>query len=367
MSGVFAQTIDRKILNFIHQSVPEGSNEEEFNQVAMEIFAYQFAHNMAYRMYCMQRRATPDQIYSWEEIPAVTTAAFKSAAFGCLSPKMAVRMFETSGTTTGKPGKHYFDTLALYDESAIPNFGQHLLPDGAQLPMRILLPPPGEAPASSLVHMCKIVSDAFSINTEWYIRGGELNAESLCRDLEMAVETAQPRFLMGPSFSFVHFFDSLAADKKKFLLPAGSRIMETGGYKGKSREVSREDFLRTAEDLLGIPAAWVINEYGMTELTSQLYDDTLRRLVHTGQFGPPVKIPPPWVRVRIIDPVTGEPGAAGMPGLIRILDLANRGSAIALQTEDIGVQAGNGIRVIGRARGADPRGCSRAVDELLSK
>ncbi len=146
MSGVFAQAIDRKILHFIHQSVPEGSNEEEFNRVALDIFAYQFAHNMPYRMYCMQRRATPDQIYSWEDIPAVTTAAFKSAAFGCFLPHMAVRVFETSGTTTGKRGKHYLDSLVLYDESAIPNFGQHLLPDGAHLPMRILLPTPEEAP-----------------------------------------------------------------------------------------------------------------------------------------------------------------------------------------------------------------------------
>lgn len=366
MSGVFAQAVDRKILDFIHHSLSGGSSEESFNQLALEIFAYQFAHNMAYRMFCLKREATPDRIFSWEEIPAASTAAFKSGSFGCFLPSLAVRAFETSGTTAGKRGKHFFDSLTLYDESAIPNFGQHLLPDGANLPMRILLPSPEEAPASSLVYMCKIVSDAFSVNTEWYIRGGKFNVDALVRDLEMSVENGEPRMLLGPSFAFVHLFDSLAKSSNAFRLVPGSRMMETGGYKGKSREVAREEFLKMAEQFLGIPPEWVVNEYGMTELTSQMYDDTIRRRIHTGAGGAPVKIPPPWMRARIVDPLNGEPAAPGVPGLIRLIDLANRGSAIAVQTEDVGVQESNGIRVIGRIRGADPRGCSRAVDELLS-
>lgn len=366
-SSVFAQAIDSKIMGFIHQALPDGASDEMFNQTALEVFAYQFAHNMAYRTFCMQRRATPDQLYSWENIPAVPTSAFKSGVFACFPAQMAVRVFETSGTTTGKSGKHLFDSLTLYDESAIPNFSLHLLPDGASLPMRILLPSIDEAPASSLVYMSRIVSDAFSANTEWYIHEGKLNVDALCKDLEQAMEGGEPRLLMGPSFSFVHFFSALRERKRTFSLPAGSRIMETGGYKGKSREMTRDQMLGLIQQILGIPPACVINEYGMTEMTSQIYDDTLRRIVHAGSTGAPVKIPPPWVRVRIIDPVSQEPSAPGVPGLIRILDLANRGSAIAIQTEDIGVQEGSGFRIIGRAGGAEPRGCSWAADEMLSK
>lgn len=366
-SGVFAQAIDRHILQFIHRSFPEDPSDEAFNLLAMEIFAYQFAHNTTYRMFCMQRRSTPDQIYSWEQIPPAPVSAFKAGVFSCFPAHMSIRVFETSGTTTGNRGRHQFDTMTLYEEAALPNFSQHLLPDGACLPMRMLLPPPAEAPQSSLAYMCQIVSESFANETEWYIRSGRLNVEALCKDLEIAEESGTPRILLGPAFSFVHLFDALRSKNRTFCLPRGSRIMETGGYKGKSREVTREEFLRSAEEMIGVGPLWIINEYGMTELTSQMYDDTLRRAVHTGSAALPVKIPPTWVKVRVHDPVTQEPSPDGIPGLIRIWDLANRGSAVAIQTEDVGVMEGRGFRVIGRAKGSEDRGCSRAVDEALSE
>ncbi|OGH55776.1 MAG: hypothetical protein A3G34_11365 [Candidatus Lindowbacteria bacterium RIFCSPLOWO2_12_FULL_62_27] len=359
--------MDRKIVDFIHQSLSEEVGEEQFNGLAVELFAHQFAQNTPYRMFCMLRRTTPAQVSSWEKIPAAPTTAFRAAVLASFSPAKTVRVFETSGTTTGKPGKHHLDTLMLYDESAIPNFGRHVLPDGASLPMRILLPTIEEAPHSSLVYMCRIAADAFAVNAEWYIHDRKLNVDALVEDLGLSVETGDPRILMGPAFAFVHLFDALAEKQIKFALPAGSRIMETGGYKGKSREVTRERFYELARDILGIPPAWVVNEYGMTELSSQIYDDSLRTLIQTGSAGPAVKVPPPWVRVRIIDPVTDEPAAPGVPGLIRVTDLANRGSVVSIQTEDIGVQEGGGFRIIGRAKGADPRGCSLLIDEMLPK
>ena len=365
-SGEFAQAIDQKILRFIRQSFPDHPSDESFNQLALEIFAYQFEHNTTYRMFCIQRRATPDRIDCWEGIPAAPVGAFKSGAFSCFDPRMAVRIFETSGTTAGIPGRHYFDTLALYDEAALPNFSRHVLPDAISIPMRMLMPTPEDSPRSSLVYMCQIVSDAFSNDTKWYIQNGRLNTDGLASDLEISADTQTPRLLMGTTFSFIHFFADLESSRQKVSMPKGSRIMETGGTKGRAREIPREQFLRQAADLLGIEAIGIVNEYGMTELTSQMYDDSLRRVAHTGTAGTPVKIPPPWMRILIIDPVTQDPAPAGVPGLVRIWDLSNRGSAVAIQTEDIGVREGNGYRILGRAIGADPRGCSRAVDEMLS-
>ncbi len=366
MNGVVSQVVDRKISAFIERSLAQIPDEDDLNRLALEIFAYQFEYNPAYRMFCLQRRMTPDRISSWEHIPAVPATAFKSRCFAGFPPERAVRIFETSGTTQAEKGRHYFDTLNLYEESAIPNFSRHLLPDSARLPMRMLLPPPHEAPASSLVYMCQTVARMFSENVEWFIHDGRLNIDALCKDLELACETGEYRMLLGTSYAFVHFFDALRENRKAFGLPPGSRIMETGGTKGKSREISREEFSRLTMEFLGVPDPWIVNEYGMTELTSQMYDNTLRQMVQSGASGPRVKTPPPWMRVRIVDPVSGEYQRDGVPGIIRIWDIANRGSAVAIQTDDIGVWETGGLRVAGRVRGSDSRGCGRAADEMLS-
>jgi hypothetical protein len=157
----------------------------------------------------------------------------------------------------------------------------------------------------------------------------------------------------------VHWLDRGGA---RVRLPDGSRLMETGGFKGRSREVSRDDLYRALTDRLGVPPERIVNEYGMTELLSQFWEPVLRegtdrRRRHVG---------PPWVRTRVLDPVTLEDVAAGEPGLLCHLDLANVGSVAAVLTEDLGVAVEDGFRLLGRAPGAEPRGCSLALEELLA-
>ena len=142
-------------------------------------------------------------------------------------------------------------------------------------------------------------------------------------------------------------------------LPASARAMETGGFKGRSRRVTSRELYEGIEARLGIPAARVVNQYGMTELASQFYDSVLR---HPGE--PRRKIAPPWTRARIVDPETGK-DTRGV-GSIRLLDLANTGCILALHTADLGQVESDGFQVIGREPGAEARGCSIAVDELLA-
>jgi hypothetical protein len=151
----------------------------------------------------------------------------------------------------------------------------------------------------------------------------------------------------------------------RFALPEGSRLMDTGGYKGKSREVAADEMLTSYKDLLGIPGDACVNEYGMTELCTQMYDVTLAERVATGVAGMRRKRPPPWMRVRVVDPVTLQPTAPGERGLVQLFDLANIGSVVAVQTEDLGVQVEDGYQLLGRMPGAQPRGCSIAVDDML--
>ena len=139
--------------------------------------------------------------------------------------------------------------------------------------------------------------------------------------------------------------------------------METGGFKGRTREIGRDDFYEQLTRAFGIPASHIVNEYGMTELSSQFYDLSLIE-------GKPSrrKNVPPWTRVLAMDPATGKPVPDGTHGLLWILDLANVGSVLALQTEDVGIVHSDGtFEVFGRVKAAEPRGCSLAAEELLGQ
>ena len=130
---------------------------------------------------------------------------------------------------------------------------------------------------------------------------------------------------------------------------AGSRVMETGGYKNRSRTLLKGELHALITERLGVPRENIICEYGMSELSSQAYDSGIHPRVF--RF-------PPWVRVQIISPENGREVADGESGLIRIFDLANVFSVAAIQTEDLGVRRGDGFELIGRAQLAEPRGCS---------
>src|SRR5690606_32595439 len=152
----------------------------------------------------------------------------------------------------------------------------------------------------------------------------------------------------------------------RYRLAAGSRLMDTGGFKGRGREVGEEELRATYAELLGIPGDHVVNEYGMTEMCSQFYDNVLRDRVLRGTVRRRHKQGPPWVRTRVVDPETLEAVPRGEVGILRHYDLANLGSVMAVQTEDIGREVEGGFVLLGRAAGAPPRGCSIAMDLLLS-
>ena len=132
--------------------------------------------------------------------------------------------------------------------------------------------------------------------------------------------------------------------------------METGGFKGSGREISKRDLYTQISDQLGIGIESIRNEYGMTELSSQFYSCSVGRSHHG----------PPWTRFQIVDPETNRAVTPGNIGLVRIIDLANLWSVIGIQTQDLAVeQPDGGFLLLGRDPTALPRGCSRAMDELL--
>jgi hypothetical protein len=250
-------------------------------------------------------------------------------------------------------------STALYDAALLPPFAAHVMAGETALRMLSLGPSPRLSPRSSLGHMLGRVMEAFGApGSGEFVTATGIDLQGFARALEQATAEQEPVCLLGTAFAFVHTLESLApvaADRPpRFALPPGSRLMDTGGYKGRSREVPRAELLRLYEEVFGIPPAHVISEYGMTEMSSQFY----RR---EGS----AYLAPPWVRTVVVDPERLEPLAAGEVGLLRHYDLANLDSVMAIQTDDLGILRDEGFELLGRAAGAEARGCSLAVEELL--
>ncbi len=350
------EQIEGEVLRLMTDRHPDG-----FDRVALDVFVYQYAANHPYRAYCERRGARPETITHWSEIPALPTAAFTEAD---LLSAPAEKVFLTSGTTRGgeKRGRHGFPTLALYETSLKENFRAHLLPDGSRLPMILLAHSPEELPTSSLSHMLGVVRRAWGAEgSRYYVRGGRVDCESVIAALSRAEAEGTPVFLLGVTVAYVQVVEYCRERKIRFHLPTGSRLMDTGGFKGKRPERSRGALLRDYTDLFGIPPEWCVNEYGMTEMGSQFYDNTALA-AWQGISLPRGKVIPPWVRTRIVDPETGEDLPEGKVGCLLHYDLANCGSVIALETEDLGCRVGEGFEIVGRVPGTEARGCSGTID-----
>ena len=342
-------------------------SEAEFDALALRLFAYQYDRNPVYRAFCLNRGIHPNQVASWRDIPALPVAAFKQAAVTCFPAADAAATYVSSGTTGTRRSSHYLPTLAWYDASLLRSFEAALLPDRPPaMRMALLALPPDIAVYSSLSHMLDAIRQCYgTFESQFFLDPSGLQANALGHTLAAAQRSRQPIALLGTTLAFVYFLDFCRAFNSSFALPPGSRLMDTGGNKGLSRVIPRAEVLLDYERLLGIPSAYVVNEYGMSEMGSQFYDTSLREHL-AGTPGHRRKLAPPWVRTLVIDPETMQPARPGQPGLLRHCDLANIGSCFALQTEDLGVQVDDGFEIIGRASGAEARGCSISVDELLS-
>jgi acyl-protein synthetase LuxE len=357
----------------LRESIIAGFQNEDFDALALELFALQFKNNFAYRKICEARRLTPEVVEHWTQIPAVPTAAFKELELTSLAPKERSVVFHSSGTTEQKPSRHFHnaESLAVYEASLWNWFAQNFFANSKfkiqNSKLVFLTPPPDLVPHSSLVHMFETVQRKLggaSVPASRVEFLGKLAADAswtLSFDATLAalsdnskLKTQNPKLIFGTAFSFVHLLDFLAEKNLQFQLPENSRVMETGGYKNRSRSLPKAELHALITERLGVPRKNIICEYGMSELSSQAYDQEVRSQkseVRSFHF-------PPWARVQIISPETNRGVHDGETGLIRVFDLANVFSVAAIQTEDLAVRRGDGFELIGRAQLAEPRGCS---------
>lgn len=365
------QGLKRELLELFRQGVHEPLPEEEFNDLALRIFRFQLAANSAYRAFADRRLEHRSSIERWEEIPPLPTRAFKATALVAGDPASAESVFLTSGTTEGREGRgaHHIRSLDLYRGALAPNFRAHLLPEGDTLPILALLSSPEESPDSSLSFMVgEMIGEMAGEESGFFFDPVEgIMVEKFRQALRAAEEAGGAVLLAGTAFSFVHWLEISKGKGWSYQLPPGTRIMETGGYKGRGVSLPRETLYQALSECFGVPDGRIVNEYGMTELLSQFYEPVLAAGGGNGDPSPAQRFHrgPPWVRTRALHPLTLEPVAEGEVGILAHLDLANLGSVSAILTEDLGSLVPGGFTLQGRTPGAEPRGCSLAMEEFL--
>lgn len=364
------ERLDAELLSAIGGGWDDPLDEAEFDRLAREVFAHQLRFNPVYRQFCLLRGVSaPADVRSWREIPPVPTGAFKVGRWATFPPELEAAAFRTSGTTAGAAGVHYFETLALYNASIVAASRRNLVPDVERLRALFLSPAPAVAPDSSLIHMFAVLREAFGEAGSAFLltarpADGAFAPDDVAGALDAAARSGEPVLVAGAALAFHHVLAGLG--DLTWRLPAGSRSLVTGGFKGMSSVADPDALVEEIRRRLGIGRERQVEEYGMTELSTPFYD--ARLAPQAGGRGQRGFVPPPWTRARVVDPLSGVDLPPGEEGAIVLLDLANRASAVAVQTSDLGTLSTRGtFTLVGRAAGAEARGCSLAAELWLEQ
>lgn len=312
---------------------------KEFHKTAMKVFRFQFQHNEVYQKYCLLLRKSPENVKHITEIPFLPITFFKSKEV--LSSNSSIQTtFTSSGTTGIITSKHHVVDLSFYEASFRSAFSKFYgnIEDYAVL---ALLPSYLERDGSSLIYMVKdFIEGSNNPDSGFYLN----NYTELAHKLTQLDNDGQNVLLIGVTYALLDMIEM-----QKFQLK-NTIIMETGGMKGKRKEMIREELHTILADGFGVDK--IHSEYGMTELLSQAYS-----------FGDGIFECPPWMDVLIRD--TEDPLsliANEKTGGINIIDLANINSCSFIATQDLGKKYNNAaFEVLGRFDNADVRGCNLMV------
>ena len=312
---------------------------EDFRQVALTVFKHQFKNNKVYRSFCDLLYVHPSDVSALEEIPFLPIQFFKSKKV--LSSLEEIKeTFISSGTTGTQTSKHFVTDINLYRESYRKGFA-HFYGNLEDYVVLALLPNYLERKGSSLVYMVEdFIQKTNNPESGFYLN----NIEELVKKLTILDKKGQKTLLIGVSFALLDLVEMQQFNLKNTL------IMETGGMKGRRKELVREELHQLLQDGFGVTE--IHSEYGMTELLSQGYSN-----------GNGIFETPPWMKVLTRDTEDALTiQKAGKTGGINVIDLANYNSCSFIATQDLGkVHKKGTFEIIGRFDNSDIRGCNLMV------
>ncbi|WP_197062551.1 acyl transferase [Muricauda sp. MAR_2010_75] len=312
------------------------SNLKEFEGVALQVFQFQYKNNPVYKAYCEYLKKSPSNVANTTEIPFLPIEFFKTQQITS-TQEQPQAIFESSGTTQASVSKHFVPDLEIYEQSFLKGFAKFYGPIKDYC-ILALLPSYLERKGSSLVYMVnELVSRSNHPDSGFYL----YNLKELHQKL-IALEKKQTKtLLIGVSFALLDLAEQAPMSLKNTI------IMETGGMKGRRKELIRKELHRILKKAFNVPK--IHSEYGMTELLSQAYSQ-----------GDGIFRTPPWLKIITRD--TEDPlslQSHGRTGGINIIDLANVYSCSFIATQDLGKTHSNGsFEVLGRFDNSDIRGCN---------
>jgi phenylacetate-coenzyme A ligase PaaK-like adenylate-forming protein len=312
-------------------------NLYSFEQKALEVFQYQATHNPIYKSFIEHLGIAPTKVDRVAQIPFLPIAFFKQHEVRI--PGKVEQLFTSSGTTGMEPSKHWVQDVSVYQESYSTAFNL-FYGDISQYTLLALLPSYAEREGSSLIYMIDDLLQQAQADSGYYLH----NHKELFEKLETLKKLGKPTILLGVTYALLDFVEQFSINFPELI------VMETGGMKGKRKELIREELHQ--ELCSGFGVASIHSEYGMTELLSQAYSK-----------GKGIFSCPPWMQVYIRD--TNDPlqlMGAEKTGGINIIDLANVHSCSFIATQDLGKLTGpNQFEVLGRFDASDIRGCNLLI------
>jgi len=321
--------------HMLERRVFEISDENEFESLALEVFKYQFNNNVVYRQFSKLLNKAPEVVNNIKEIPFLPIEFFKTKNIvsDTRTPQIT---FSSSGTTGTVISKHHVTDLRLYEESFLKTFTK-FYGEPSNYIFLALLPSYLERQGSSLIYMADyLIKSSGNKDSGFYLN----DLDSLSEKLDQLDSGDKKVFLIGVSFALLDLIE-----KRQFQLK-NTIVMETGGMKGRRKEMIREELHQHLKNGFGVNT--IHSEYGMTELLSQAYSK-----------GQGVFDCPGWMKILIRDP---EDALSLLPeektGGINVIDLANINSCSFIATQDLGRIKNNEIEILGRFDNSDVRGCN---------
>ena len=313
----------------------QNGDEEGFNELCLKLFSIHKERNSVYRNFVHHLKVDPGKVRHYHQIPFLPIQFFKNHDISILEGKPEA-IFETSGTTGQQPGHHLIHDLALYERSSLRSF-RKFYGNPSDYCILALLPSYLERSNSSLVHMAKLL-----ITESGHKDGGFVldRLRSLSKLLKKNSESGQKTLLIGVTFALLELAEKHPQPLNNCV------VMETGGMKGRRREMPREEvhsILRSAFEIDSVHS-----EYGMTELLSQAYSK-----------GNGIFETPPWMKVILRDLTDPISKSSRNVGGVNFIDLANIYSCPFIATGDVGELVDqNRFRILGRTDNSEIRGCN---------
>lgn len=312
------------------------NSQSKFETIALEVFKHQFNNNAIYRSFCDLLYIHPSDVKSIKDIPFLPIQFFKSHEI-LSSREIVEKTFTSSGTTGSITSKHYVTDLSVYEQSYIKAF-EHFYGNIEDYVVLALLPSYLERDGSSLIYMVNdLITKSNRLESGFYLN----NLDELAETLHQLEAKKQKTLLIGVSFALLDLIEQYQF-KLNYTL-----VMETGGMKGRRKEIIREELHSILKTGFGVNQ--IHSEYGMTELLSQAYSK-----------GNGIFECPPWMKILTRDTEDAlSLQKHNKTGGINIIDLANINSCAFIATQDLGkVHENEQFEIIGRFDNSDIRGCN---------